>query len=329
MKINLLLSESYNGVTAWLNNYAVISANKNKNVLYINTCLDFKGIVSQFYAYGLKNNTKINLQTILDFSQVDDILKWDIIKYDVIIINSPSLASSSNKLNNFLIPFINRYNNNNCQIVIYKQVKVNEIVFDENNQLFSKTFNIDNTIMFLSILKKYIDSITYIEYGSNDGYTEIKVDPITYLKISDDNILLPNIDISMHGYNLEYDPEFMVKDKDNKKDDNDDTIKLLNILKYEYNIEYDHKCIVKDNKNDEVLEFDNDSKIVNEFIKNYNSCKYGRDQEQYKSFNWKEQLEINRNTVFPSRFIEEACSLIIKQQEEIEKINIILKKYRL
>jgi len=39
--------------------------------------------------------------------------------------------------------------------------------------------------------------------------------------------------------------------------------------------------------------------------------------KDHKPFDWKEQLEENRKVVFPSRFCEEACTLILKQQEEI------------
>jgi len=45
---------------------------------------------------------------------------------------------------------------------------------------------------------------------------------------------------------------------------------------------------------------------------------------EHKPFDWKEQLEINRQVVFPSRFCEDACTLIIKQQEEIKEL-----RYRL
>ena len=41
---------------------------------------------------------------------------------------------------------------------------------------------------------------------------------------------------------------------------------------------------------------------------------------EHKPFDWKEQLEENRKVVFPSRFCEEACTLILKQQEEIEQL---------
>ena len=42
--------------------------------------------------------------------------------------------------------------------------------------------------------------------------------------------------------------------------------------------------------------------------------------KEHKPFDWKEQLETNRKVVFPSRFCEEACTLILTQQEEIAKL---------
>lgn len=41
---------------------------------------------------------------------------------------------------------------------------------------------------------------------------------------------------------------------------------------------------------------------------------------KHAEFDWKEQLEENRKTIFPSRFCEEACTLILKQQEEIKQL---------
>jgi len=41
---------------------------------------------------------------------------------------------------------------------------------------------------------------------------------------------------------------------------------------------------------------------------------------EHKPFDWKKILETNRLVVFPSRFYEEACTLILKQQEEIDQL---------
>ena len=49
---------------------------------------------------------------------------------------------------------------------------------------------------------------------------------------------------------------------------------------------------------------------------------------EHKPFDWKEILEENRKVVFPSRFYEEACALILKQQEEIAQLRCRLTKVK-
>ena len=318
MKIHLLVAPANCCATSRLINYAVSEVNKNKNVLYVNTELSYNDIIDRFDVYDsvLKMNSDkgITIYKSLDFLRLDT-------HFDVIIIDSSYFLQ--NKLND-LLSFIRINKNKELQLVI--RIQANRITFTKNGELdiYSNTLPCDTS---------FFDSISYLDKYKIDTYIEYNINTYTHKPTSTRDIWQLK-----KRCNVPY----LCRVTEDKEYDYIDQFNKLNILRNGYNIRgYDIENPVQN----DVLKFFEDSKKLENFVENYNSHKVNDDwlntamqeftknyqssepdKDKPKPFNWKEQLETNRNTVFPSRFKEEACTLIIKQQEEIEKLKSILTK---
>ena len=357
MKIHLLVAPANCCATSRLINYAVSEVNKNKNVLYVNTELSYNDIIDRFDVYDsvLKMNSDkgITIYKSLDFLRLDT-------HFDVIIIDSSYFLQ--NKLND-LLSFIRINKNKELSLVI--RIQANRILFTNNGELGIS----NNKIPF------YIDSISYLDKYKLDTYIEYNINTYTHKPTSTRDIWqlkkhcnvpylcrvtedkeydyidqINKLNILRHGYNIENpvqndvlkffedskELDEFVKNYNSHKVNKDYTFNEHDLQKYIMNYNYKHnilsnighpieKDLLQSLMND--VRKDNDDWLntaMQEFTKNYQSSE--PDKDKPKPFNWKEQLETNRNTVFPSRYIEESCSLIIKQQEEIEKLKSILTK---
>jgi hypothetical protein len=360
MKIHLLVAPANCCATSRLINYAVSEVNKNKNVLYVNTELSYNDIIDRFDVYDsvLKMNSDkgITIYKSLDFLRLDT-------HFDVIIIDSSYFLQ--NKLND-LLSFIRINKNKELQLVIRIQANRITFTKNGELDIYSNTFPCDTSCFdSISYLDKYkLD--TYIEYNINtythkptstrDIWQLKKHCNVPYLcRVTEDKEYdyidqFNKLNILRHGYNIENPVQNDVlkfvedskeldefsKNYNSHKGKKDDTFNEHDLQKYIMNYNYKHnilsnsghpieKDLLQSLMND--VRKDNDDWLntaMQEFTKNYQSSE--PDKDKPKPFNWKEQLETNRNTVFPSRFKEEACTLIIKQQEEIEKLKSILTK---
>lgn len=357
MKIHLLVSPANCCATSRLINYSVSNANKNNQVLYVNTELSYVDILERFNVYvsllKMESTNRIHIHNSLDFLKLDT-------PFDVIVIDSSYFLQ--NKLND-LLSFIRINKNKELSLVI--RIQANRILFTNNGELGIS----NNKIPF------YINSISYLDKYKIDTYIEYNINPITckptstrdiwqlkkhcnvpYLcRVTEDKEYdyidqFNKLNILRHGYNIENpvqndvlkffedskELDEFVKNYNSHKVNKDYTFNEHDLQKYIMNYNYKHnilsnighpieKDLLQSLMND--VRKDNDDWLntaMQEFTKNYQSSE--PDKDKPKPFNWKEQLETNRNTVFPSRFIEEACSLIIKQQEEIEHLTSILTK---
>jgi hypothetical protein len=374
MKMHLLVSPANCCATSRLINYSVSNANKNNQVLYVNTELSYVDILERFNVYvsllKMESTNRIHIHNSLDFLKLDT-------PFDVIVIDSSYFLQ--NNLND-LLSFIRINKNKELQLVI--RLQANRTSFNSNGKLGIS----NNKIPF------YINSISYLDKYKIDTYIEYNINPITckptstrdiwqlkkhcnvpYLcRVTEDKEYdyidqFNKLNILRHGYNIENpvqndvlkfvedskELDEFVKNYNSHKVNKDDTINEYNLSKYMMIDKYKHNILSnsghpiegglleslmndvrKDNVNGDVMyKLLNDmhnayvdwlNTAMQEFTKNYQSSE--PDKDKPKPFNWKEQLETNRNTVFPSRFIEDACTLIIKQQEEIEKLKSILTK---
>ena len=318
MKIHLLVAPANCCATSRLINSAVSEANKNNQVLYVNTELSYVDILERFNVYvsllKMESTNRIHIHNSLDFLKLDT-------PFDVIVIDSSYFLQ--NKLND-LLSFIRINKNKELQLVI--RLQANRTSFTNNGELdiYSNTFPCDTSCF---------DSISYLDKYKLDTYIEYNINTYTHKPTSTRDIW----QLKKHC-NVPY----LCRVTEDKEYDYIDQFNKLNILRNGYNIRgYDIENPVQN----DVLKFFEDSKKLENFVENYNSHKVNDDwlntamqeftknyqssepdKDKPKPFNWKEQLETNRNTVFPSRYIEESCSLIIKQQEEIEKLKSILTK---
>ena len=374
MKIHLLVSPANCCATSRLINYSVSNANKNNQVLYVNTELSYVDIRERFNVYvsllKMESTNRIHIHNSLDFLKLDT-------PFDVIVIDSSYFLQ--NKLND-LLSFIRINKNKELSLVI--RIQANRILFTNNGELGIS----NNKIPF------YIDSISYLDKYKLDTYIEYNINTYTHKPTSTRDIWqlkkhcnvpylcrvtedkeydyidqFNKLNILRHGYNIENpvqndvlkfvedskELDEFVKNYNSHKVNKDDTINEYNLSKYMMIDKYKHNILSnsghpiegglleslmndvrKDNVNGDVMyKLLNDmhnayvdwlNTAMQEFTKNYQSSE--PDKDKPKPFNWKEQLETNRNTVFPSRFIEDACTLIIKQQEEIEHLTSILTK---
>lgn len=372
--MHLLVSPANCCATSRLINYSVSNANKNNQVLYVNTELSYVDILERFNVYvsllKMESTNRIHIHNSLDFLKLDT-------PFDVIVIDSSYFLQ--NNLND-LLSFIRINKNKELQLVI--RLQANRTSFNSNGKLGIS----NNKIPF------YINSISYLDKYKIDTYIEYNINPITckptstrdiwqlkkhcnvpYLcRVTEDKEYdyidqFNKLNILRHGYNIENpvqndvlkfvedskELDEFVKNYNSHKVNKDDTINEYNLSKYMMIDKYKHNILSnsghpiegglleslmndvrKDNVNGDVMyKLLNDmhnayvdwlNTAMQEFTKNYQSSE--PDKDKPKPFNWKEQLETNRNTVFPSRFIEDACTLIIKQQEEIEKLKSILTK---
>ena len=360
MKIHLLVAPANCCATSRLINSAVSEANKNNQVLYVNTELSYVDILERFNVYvsllKMESTNRIHIHNSLDFLKLDT-------PFDVIVIDSSYFLQ--NNLND-LLSFIRINKNKELSLVI--RIQANRITFTKNGELdiYSNTFPCDTSCFdSISYLGKYkLD--TYIEYNINtythkptstrDIWQLKKHCNVPYLcRVTEDKEYdyidqINKLNILRHGYNIENpvqndvlkffedskELDEFVKNYNSHKVNKDYTFNEHDLQKYIMNYNYKHnilsnighpieKDLLQSLMND--VRKDNDDWLntaMQEFTKNYQSSE--PDKDKPKPFNWKEQLETNRNTVFPSRYIEESCSLIIKQQEEIEKLKSILTK---
>jgi len=245
MKIHLLVAPANCCATSRLINYAVSEVNKNKNVLYVNTELSYNDIIDRFDVYDsvLKMNSDkgITIYKSLDFLRLDT-------HFDVIIIDSSYFLQ--NKLND-LLSFIRINKNKELQLVI--RIQANRITFTKNGELdiYSNTFPCDTSCF---------DSISYLDKYKIDTYIEYNINPITCKPTSTRDIW----QLKKHC-NVPY----LCRVTEDKEYDYIDQFNKLNILRHGYNIENPVQ--------NDVLKFVEDSKELDEFVKNYNSHKVNKD----------------------------------------------------